>query len=115
MKAQEISTQKPKMETIELQGGGQKRIFKGHTLHWREDSDHECGVFLTAKGAVAFWHRVYRANPEESEEFEVYQDLTDLFQEQDWLGNRRYKCMKADICQENAQRTGNTNVEWMDI
>jgi hypothetical protein len=103
-------------EEIEIEGNGVKRIFTGHTLYWRADGDSELGVFLTAKGKIAFWYFVPRAiNPEEAEEFEVYETLDELWEEQDWLQERKQRYIKQSIEQEYAARTGEPLVERLDI
>jgi hypothetical protein len=103
-------------EEIVLEGLAGKRVFKGNCLYWHEDRDVETGVYLTAKGAIAYWHCCPRAiNAHEREVFEVYDDLDELFQEQDWLEERRQRATKQEIQQTYADITGRRVVEHLDI
>jgi hypothetical protein len=75
-------------EQIELEGEGVKRRFKGHRLYWFQDYDNQQGVVLTAKRNIAYWNYVPRTNPENRVSFEVYEDLDELFENQEWLAER---------------------------
>src|SRR6516164_5134087 len=41
---------------IELLGFGPKRVFTGRTLYRHQTRDDDLGVFLTAKGSIAYWY-----------------------------------------------------------
>jgi hypothetical protein len=99
---------------IELEGPEGKKIFKGHTLYWSDDRYQQLGVFLTAKGAIAFWNFV----PESSDpdpEWELYDDIDDFFAEQDWIEEDRNRHMKAEIQREYVALTNKPFVERLDI
>ena len=97
---------------IELEGLGPRRIFKGRELYWQADGDSETGVFLTAKGAIAYWRLVPRAiNEEEQETFEVYADLEELWENQDWIKPR----VRSAIQREYGALTNKPMVERLDI
>jgi hypothetical protein len=101
---------------IVLQGLGQKRIFAGNQLYWNVDRDHEMGVFLTAKGAIAFWSLLPRAiNPDEREKFEVFDTLEEFLEEKEWIHERRNRGMKEQIEQEYSALTNRQRVERLDI
>ena len=95
-------------EDIELEGFGAKRIFKGHELYWREDGPNETGVFLTAKGKIAYWS--FHAHADQ-EKFEVYEDLDELWEEQDWIKPQ----MRSAIQREYVTLTNKPIVERLDI
>jgi predicted DNA-binding protein len=98
-------------EDIGLEADGVKRIFKGHRLYWEEDSNGaQCGVFLTAKRAIAYW-----VLDIDGPKFEVYDDLEELFETQDWLEERDHRTVKSEIQKEYAALTKETIVERLDI
>jgi hypothetical protein len=102
-------------EQIELEGEGVKRRFKGHRLYWFQDIDNQQGVFLTAKRNIAYWNYVPRTNPAQRVEFEVYEDLDELFENQEWLAERHKGKTKQEIQKEYAAFTRETVVEELDI
>jgi hypothetical protein len=102
-------------EDIELEGEGVKRVFKGSELYWEKTRDSELGVFLTAKGQIAYWSYVpYAIGDGDKEEFEVYETL-DEFLEEDWINEKRNKSIKAAVQREYAALTSRTVVERLDI
>jgi hypothetical protein len=114
--AKDYLASEAKPGTIELQGLGAKKVFQGNELYWNADSNSEKGVFLTAKGAIAYWSCVPRAiNPGEREIFQVYGDLDQLFEEQDWLNKNRNSHIKTAIQQEYVALTNRRLVEELDI
>jgi hypothetical protein len=110
VEAKETEAAEP--DDIELEWNGAKKIFKGHTLYWHEDTEGETGVFLTAKGKVAYWHINASAyEPEDEEQFEVYKDLDQLWEEQGWIESR----MRSAIQREYVRLTDKPIVERLNI
>jgi hypothetical protein len=99
-------------EEIVLEGYSGKKIFKGHELYRREDSDSETGVFLTAKGNIVYWSLLPRAvHEEDQEKFEVYDNLEQLWEQQGWIKPH----MRSKIQREYATLTNQPIVERLDI
>jgi hypothetical protein len=104
--------QSSELQDIELEGFGAKRIFKGHELYWEANPDgSEAGVFLTAKGKIVFWRLILRGRQDEGETFEVYDDLDELWEEQDQITTR----MRGEIQREYVTLTAKPIVERLDI
>jgi hypothetical protein len=99
-------------DEIELVGFSGKKVFEGHTLYWENNSDGETGVFLTARGKIAYWNCIPRAmNPDDLETFEVYENLDQLWEERDWLAPR----VRSTIQREYVALTERPIVEHLDI
>jgi len=114
--AKEYLDSEVKPGTIELQGFGAKRVFKGNELYGEENRDNQIGVYLTAKGAIVYWSFVPMAiNPDEAEEFVVYRTLEELFNHQDWLVENKNRRIKSTIQQEYVALTRRSLVENLDI
>jgi hypothetical protein len=102
-------------QAIELEGEGQKRVFQGRTLYWDNDRDSETGVFLTAKGAIAFWMYIPAEVNGNCETFKVYDSLEEFFDDNDWLDKRHNRHIKDAVQREYKALTGEKLVEHLDI
>jgi hypothetical protein len=107
----EAKTTEP--EDIELEGYGAKRVFKGHELYWSEDGSSETGVFLTARGKIAYWS--FCPGGEPAETFKVYEDLDELWQEQEGLEEQYKGSIKTQIQTGYQSLTNKPMVERLDI
>jgi len=76
----------------------------------------ELGVFLTARGSIAHWSLVPLAiNPEQREEFGVYETIEEFLEDNEWLQQRRSRAIKSQIEQQYATFTKRQRVERLDI
>jgi hypothetical protein len=95
------------LKEIELQAQGVKRIFRGHRLYWSDDGVEETGVFLTARGKIAYW---WYHDGTGDEEFQVYEDLDEL-----WAKKNIEPRMRIAIQREYVAVTNKPLVERLDI
>jgi hypothetical protein len=100
---------------IELLGFGPKRVFTGRTLYRHQTRDDDLGVFLTAKGSIAYWYCCPGALDGVKETFTVFDTLDDLWEQEDWLNKKNMKDVKQQIQQEYIALTHQPIVERLDI